>query len=1407
MNKPAARKGDPANHKKGSSSPIVDGSGNVWINNLKAARKDADVSLHGKKPEPIAQGSGSVFINNLNAARKGDKMECGGEIAAGSPDVFIGDGAAGTACSICPAGVVPGTKPVNPLLGAKVLFGAEELDFALPGALGVTWQRHYSSYIGPAGQVAGLLGHGWRLPFEMYLTLDAEHTRLFDTKNRTVTFPALAPGEQSHSPSEDFTLMRGGPLAPQPGARTEPADVASPGHTRPAPPKPWALDERWHHVPPVWKAEPHYLLAGSSDRSVFLFAALNLQPTAQTPWVLIAILDVFGRMQKYHRHLLGNKDQPKDLPRGHLLAIEDPLGRRFELRCVQLPALFKKPSPQDNGWRLQAVSLNGSVLVRYGFDGGHLVQITDRHGRSTREFGYDAQHRIIRHRHLGGPWASYAYASQDPAAKVVRHDIQDGLSFSFDHQKDQTLVTDRLKRQTIYAFEGEGGQQKLTKRTDALGHTTQYIHGQNGLLMQEVNPLGQRTTYRRDGQGRVTSVQGVDGSQSKTEWVNGQIKSITGPDGSTTHFEHDAYGRLLQVTDALGHSTAYHYADPRDEKERPTAEYPRQIVDAKGGIKNLAWTRTGQLARYTDCSGHSTHYRYDAWGEMVEVTNALGETLHHERNALGLVSSTIYPDGSRTQYRYDARGQLSCITDALGGQTRYERDRHGRIVQSLASAAPNSQSGQPPQTLAYRYDAVGRLTALVNENGAVTSFAYDVLDRLVQETGFDGRTQRYAYDAAGQLIQSQDCASAADGAPSHTTRYIYDPGGHLVERHVTAAHGHWAATAREEHHFEYDQAGRLVAATTHGAQATQVHLKRDALGHIEEESLRCQDAASDTVFSHSLRHRYDPLGNRISTQQPHAGEIDYLSYGSGHVHQIALNKTALLDIERDALHRETQRRLLVGSQPAHVVAMHRTYDSMGRLVRLDADGPQGRERHHANEPLVGGLSRQYRYDALGLLIGIDRPGLRETRYGYDAAHRLVHASEWQHTPRSVDIPGLRQPSHDSRCIDSQAWFFDPAGNRVESLHSSRVMDNRIDGDAQHRYEYDPWGNVSRIEHLAGPHRGRVVLLAYDALHQLRVSQTRDPQDQQFVAVHYHYDAMGRRIDKRRVREGKDQYGQTLQRTCYGWDGDRLITTQTPDYVMSTIYEPGSFVPLLRIDTKTDRGSETYTVGYHYHCNHLGTPMALIAQTGEVVWGAELDPWGITKSLYNPQKLSQPIRMQGQQLDLETGLLYNRYRYYDLCTGRYATQDPIGLEGDINKFAYVNSNPLSGVDPVGLEDTLVSKSGPRYGNWGGKDWSGGLEPSKNGGNMGNAPPVDSVDACAEKHDKCWDAADGSNKTCVIPENSSRKKDLCDSQFVSCLKSLDFNPKKWPMPPRKDQEGDAVRFLNGGIFLGEHNFFRH
>ncbi|EOY9441846.1 RHS repeat-associated core domain-containing protein, partial [Escherichia coli] len=395
--------------------------------------------------------------------------------------------------------------------------------------------------------------------------------------------------------------------------------------------------------------------------------------------------------------------------------------------------------------------------------------------------------------------------------------------------------------------------------------------------------------------------------------------------------------------------------------------------------------------------------------------------------------------------------------------------------------------------------------------------------------------------------------------------------------------------------------------------------------------------------------------------------------------------------------------------------------------------------------------RDYTWNDNGELIRISSP--RQTRsYSYSTTGRLtgVHT-----TAANLDI---RIP-----------YATDPAGNRLPDpeLHPDSTLsmwpDNRIARDAHYLYRYDRHGRLTKKtdlipEGVIRTDDERTHRYHYDSQHRL-VHYTRTQYAEPLVESRYLYDPLGRRVAKRVWRRERDLTGwMSLSRkpqvTWYGWDGDRLTTIQNDRSRIQTIYQPGSFTPLIRVETATgelartqrrsladalqqsggedggsvvfppvlvqmldrleseilaDRVSEesrrwlascgltveqmqnqmdpVYTPArkiHLYHCDHRGLPLALISTEGATAWCAEYDEWGNLLNEENPHQLQQLIRLPGQQYDEESGLYYNRHRYYDPLQGRYITQDPIGLKGGWNFYQYP-LNPVINVDPQGLVD--------------------------------------------------------------------------------------------------------------------------
>ncbi|UUJ93875.1 RHS repeat protein [Escherichia coli] len=400
----------------------------------------------------------------------------------------------------------------------------------------------------------------------------------------------------------------------------------------------------------------------------------------------------------------------------------------------------------------------------------------------------------------------------------------------------------------------------------------------------------------------------------------------------------------------------------------------------------------------------------------------------------------------------------------------------------------------------------------------------------------------------------------------------------------------------------------------------------------------------------------------------------------------------------------------------------------------------------------GTQARGFTYDAehAGRMVAHHYAGRPESRYRYDDTGRVTE----QVNPEGLDY---RFEYGERRVIITDSL------NRREVLYTEgegglkRVVKKEHADGSITRSEYDEAGRLAEKtdlipEGVIRMHDERTHHYHYDSQHRL-VFYTRIQHGEPQVESRYLYDPLGRRTGKRVWRRERDLTGwMSMSRkpevTWYGWDGDRLTTVQTQQTRIQTVYQPGSFTPLLRIETENgeqakarhrslaevlqeDTGvtlpaelavmlgrlerelrqgsvseeSQQWLAQcgltaeqmaaqleaeyiperklHLYHCDHRGLPLALISPEGETAWQGEYDEWGNLLGETSAQQLQQPYRLPGQQYDEESGLYYNRNRYYDPLQGRYITQDPIGLRGEWNLYKYP-LNPVRFIDSLGLK---------------------------------------------------------------------------------------------------------------------------
>ena len=951
-------------------------------------------------------------------------------------------------------------------------------------------------------------------------------------------------------------------------------------------------------------------------------------------------------------------------------------------------------------------NLPAAPLVRYDWTPrGELAAVYDRSGTQMRHFTYDdkCRGRMVAHRYAGRPEMRYRY---DDTGRVTEQCNPAGLSYTYQYEKNRITITDSLNRREVLHTEGEGGLKRVVKKELADGSITRSKFDYMGRLQAQTDATGRKTEYSPNVvTGLVTRITTPDGRKSEFYYNNqNQLTSASGSDGLEIRRKYDEYGRLTQETARNGDVTRYSY-------DNPHSELPSVTEDATGSRKQMTWSRYGQLLTFTDCSGYETHYEYDRFGQMTAVHHEEGASLYRNYDNRGQLISVKDTQGRETRYEYNAAGDLSTVIAPDGNRSETQYDGWGKAVSTTQGGLTRSME----------YDIAGRIISLTNENGSHCDFGYDALDRLIQQSGFDGRTQRYRYDLTGKLTQSEEEGLVTlwhyDEADRLTHRTV---NGDMAEQWQYNEHGwlkeisHISEGHRVAVHYGYDRKGRLTG-------------ERQTVHSPETEEL---------LWQHETKHAYNEQGQANRFQADSLPPVEWLTYGSGYLAGMKLGDTPLVEYTRDRLHRETVRSF--GNNAYELTS---TYTPAGQL-----------ESQRLNSLVY---DRDYDWNDNGELVRISGP--RQTReYGYSATGRLESVRT---TAANLDI---RIP-----------YATDPAGNRLPDpeLHPDSTLtawpDNRITEDAHYLYRYDRYGRLTeKTDRIpAGVIRTddeRTHYYHYDSQHRL-VFYTRIQHEEALVESRYFYDPLGRRTGKQVWRRERDLTGwMSLSRkpevTWYGWDGDRLTTIQTDTTRIQTVYQPGSFIPLIRIETengvldKTPRrslaeklqleGSEDghgvvfpaelvrrldrlegeiradrvsdesrtwlaqcglaveqlakqvepeYTPErrlHLYHCDHRGLPLALISNEGATEWRGEYDEWGNQLNEENLQQLYQPYRLPGQQYDDESGLCYNRNRYYDPLQGRYITQDPIGLDGGLNTYSYP-LNPINEIDPLGLKVIVVA----------------------------------------------------------------------------------------------------------------------
>jgi RHS repeat-associated protein len=821
----------------------------------------------------------------------------------------------------------------------------------------------------------------------------------------------------------------------------------------------------------------------------------------------------------------------------------------------------------------------------------------------------------------------------------------------------------KLRDGTVYGFPESAGASSPQRAA------LRYVRDRNG----------NEILFERDASANLTRITSPHGRYIQLTYVNNRITQARDNIGRTVTYTYDSSGRLSTVTNAAGEVKEYTY----DTQHRMlTLKDPRGIVyltneyDANGRVIKQTQADSGiyEFAYTVDASGRIT---------QTEVTNPRGKVRRVTFNTSGYPMSDTRALGTPEQQvftyeRAPASNLLLAVTDPLGRRTERTYDAKGNVltVTHLAGTAAAI-------TYSYTYEPLhNRLAGATDPLNRTTTFTNDSWGNLVRITNPMGHETHISHDTRGRV-------TSVTNPLNQTTSLTYD-GGDLYS--VTDALG------RTSTRFT-DSAGRILAVT-------------DALGRRNEYTYDAVDrlVRSTDPLGGESHFAYDPNGKLISVTDPKGGATTF-TYNNKE--RVATRTDALNQVESyayDLMDRPTQQTDRNGqistfaydalnrpSQATYVGAtVTYTYDAASRLTQIadSASGTiarsyDGLDRLTSETTAQGTVS--YTYDAVSRRTSMTVGGQSTVTYGYDAADRLTSISKGSETVSfTYDAAGRAATLTLPNTIVA-TYSYDNAGQLIGISYTKGAV---LIGDFT--YEYDQAGQ--RIQ--MGGSLARMALpqtlttAVYNAANQLTewagTALTYDANGNLLThgGKSYIWDSRNRLIALAggiTASFAYDAIGRRSSKTIAGTSTAFLYDGLNPVQELVGGAPSANILAGLNVDEffarSTSSGSDSFLT------DALGSVVALSDTAGTVQVQYGYEPYGST--IQSGSANDNSYQYTGRESD-GTGLYYYRARYYDPIVKRFISEDPIGLSGGLNSYAYVGGNPVSLVDPDGKIAKLLEK---------------------------------------------------------------------------------------------------------------------
>jgi len=797
---------------------------------------------------------------------------------------------------------------------------------------------------------------------------------------------------------------------------------------------------------------------------------------------------------------------------------------------------------------------------------------------------------------------------------------------------------------------------------------------------------------------------------------------------------------ITSITDPESHKTEYEYTNAFISKVK-------LFYDASNAYETAyAYTTNGLLSVVTNANGHSVGYYYDSYGYMASAVPQDGPTISYAHNSLGILTNISLPSSDmdsnevpilrNTSFDVNELGWVKKITYADGGYESFSFDSLGNITNKVDTGGRNTKYTYLPTkklssitkslgttniTTSFTYDnQFNTLTITDAKSRAVESYLLDIQDRPVTVTNLEGQTMSITYGLGSYVKQinrfdgttvsnsyNSDGLLSSIKYPDATNNLLYYKNSML--KSVSSGSGIISNTYNTANRlssvqvsgfipqpytvsYSYFPAGQLSnVVSTAGTNSYTL----DNADRISTFNANIPGLSSALAFNWSYNTNNGLASGITSTNSgiSVAYDYDYRDRVTSIIWRNASN-----EVLKSFGYSYNSTGMISDISYETGESVHYTYDGLDRLTG---------ETHYS--PASGIISDDgYGYDEVGNRTSKTRSGLTLS-YSYPYGTNGNRLSSWSVTSTNqtafVDIMGSANETIGTNPHFGQLWVSnetsvtpfidgtnfwvyelpvnlgtqqvvaairDVAGNTtfVTNTVFLSIVTNGL-------YGYNSAGCITNISY-SGSNYSQNISLLWNAQYQLTQISTNGD-----VAERNGYDALGRRAWN----------WDGVSTNYFVYNGQQIIADvdSAGTIKRSYIWGPG-IDNLLVMNVHT--GATVVT--YYALKDHLGSIHAMADEAGQIVESYRYDSWGRTTAYdangvaLTESQIGNRYCWQGREYSWITGLYYFRARWYDPITGRWLSNDPIGISGGLNQYVFCGNNPVNYRDPMGLADRAITQ---------------------------------------------------------------------------------------------------------------------